>query len=438
MVSPQLQVWKNFLRWLVKLSGGREISALGDQALVSGANFATNIILARALGLREYGIFALAWVAVMFVNSLQCAFIVSPMVSVGPKQEQADRPFYYGSVLAQEFVFAFVCAAAVFIAVRVSTAYFPQWDVHGLGWPLSFAALTYVLQDFVRRYLFSVQKSQLALASDAISYLTQLPIILFMSRRAHFSSQAALWVIGGTSLAGFVAGYCWFEPVQLRLSTLREIVVRHWKIARWLVPSAFIQWSSGNLFLVAAPIYYGAAAAGVLRAAQNIVGVAHIWFLGLENVVPPEAARLMHRRGMDASFNYIKQIVRRWGAITLIFVLVVAARPELWLRLVYGDKYAGYGHILQLYAAVYLMIFFAGPPRAGLQALEYTAPIFWSYSAMTLFSLLFAGPFAKRLGLTGVMLGMIATQVLFQAIISLWFVLRVRRIRRDLPATVGV
>jgi O-antigen/teichoic acid export membrane protein len=427
--------WESIRRGLLRISGGREMSALVDQALVSGINFITNVILARVLGLHDYGIFALAWTTVLFANSLQWAFIVSPMMSVGPKQEPGDRPLYYGSVLLQEIVFALVCAVAVFVAVRVSATYFPQWDVYHLGAPLSFATLSYLLQDFVRRYLFSTRQSKRALASDAVSYLTQLPIILFLSQRAHFSSQAALWVIAATSLAGFAVGCYCFEPVRLQFSSLREVFVRHWKISRWLAPSAFMQWSSGNLFAMAAPIYYGAAAAGILRAAQNIVGVAHIWFLGLDNVVPAEAARRMHSKGFDACFHYIKQIMWRWGMITLLFVTVVAVRPALWLKLVYGAKYAGYGHVLQLYAVMYLMVFFAGPLRAGLQALEYTAPIFWSYLAMTGFSILFAGPFAKRLGLTGVMLGMIATQVLFQGVIGIGLVLRVRRMRRELLST---
>jgi O-antigen/teichoic acid export membrane protein len=101
-------------------------------------------------------------------------------------------------------------------------------------------------------------------------------------------------------------------------------------------------------------------------------------------------------------------------------------------------KYAGYGYVLQLYAAVYLLVFFAGPLRASLQALEYTTPIFWSYSAMTVFSVLFAGPFAKRLGLTGVLLGMIGAQLLFQGIVGLWLLLRMRGMRRHVLSEVGI
>ncbi len=428
MVSMSLR------RAILRLSGGRELSALGDQALVSGANFATNVILARVLGIREYGAFALSWMAVLFVASLQWAFIVSPMMSVGPKQEEQNRPFYYGAVFIQELVFATLSVAGMLIVLRVSGAHFPQWNVQGLGLPLSFAAFSYLLQDFIRRYFFSAGRSRFALICDAISYLTQIPIIVLLSHRPNFSSSKALWIIGATSLISFLAGWLWFESIKFRAASLREVTIRHWKISRWLAPSAFMQWSSGNLFIVAAPIYYGAAAAAVLRAAQNIVGVAHIWFLGLDNVVPAEAARRMHTQGLDAAFSYIKQIVFRWGLITLGFVSIVSLRPDLWLRLVYGPKYAGYGHILQLYALLYLMTFFAGPLRAGLQALEYTAPVFWSYSAMTVFSLAFAGPFTRWLGLTGAMLGMIATQFLFQCVVGIGLVLKVRKMRHELLA----
>ena len=60
--------------------------ALTDQAMVSGVNFLTGIVLARYLGIEEFGRFTLAWMAVLLVNSLQSGLIVQPMMSIGPKQ----------------------------------------------------------------------------------------------------------------------------------------------------------------------------------------------------------------------------------------------------------------------------------------------------------------------------------------------------------------
>jgi O-antigen/teichoic acid export membrane protein len=416
---------------LFRVSGGRELAALGDQALVSGANFLTNVILARSLGVSEFGVFALAWMTVLFVNSLQWALVVSPMMSVGPKQTESDRPAYFGAVVFQELIFSVCCTVLVSFAVIGSTKFFPQWNIRGLALPLGFAVLSYLLQDFVRRYFFSIHRSTWALITDAASYLTQLPILFLLARHSQLSSARALWVIGMTSIFGLLVGSFRFERITMLRATIKDVSLRHWRISRWLLPSAFMQWSAGNLFVVAAPIYYGAAAAGVLRSAQNIVGVAHIWFLGLDNVVPAEAARRMHAEGLDSSFRYIRHVLARWGIVTLVFVTCIGVRPDFWLRLLYGSKYASYGYVLQLYALLYLVSFFSGPLRAGLQALEYTAPVFWSYSAMTVFSVALAGPCTRLLGLKGAMLGMIATQFLFQCIVGIGLWRRVQRLRRD-------
>jgi hypothetical protein len=45
---------------LLRQFPGREIWALTDQSVVSATNFLTNVMLARFMGLREFGVFALA------------------------------------------------------------------------------------------------------------------------------------------------------------------------------------------------------------------------------------------------------------------------------------------------------------------------------------------------------------------------------------------
>jgi O-antigen/teichoic acid export membrane protein len=102
-----------------------------------------------------------------------------------------------------------------------------------------------------------------------------------------------------------------------------------------------------------------------------------------------------------------------------------------WLQLTYGAKYSSDGTVLRLYALLYLIIFTASPLRAALQALEYTAPIFWAYPALIAFSVALAGPLARTLGLNGVILGMCATQLIFQGFIGIALLLRVRKMHRQ-------
>jgi O-antigen/teichoic acid export membrane protein len=202
-------------------------------------------------------------------------------------------------------------------------------------------------------------------------------------------------------------------------------------MSRWLAPSAFMQWASSNLFQLSAPVFFGAAASAVLRAAQNIVAVAHVWFLGLDNVVPAEAARRMRHGGLESMLGYIRRIFLQWGSITLAFTGIVGCFPSFWLKLAYGTKYASDGNVLRAFACLYLVVFVSGPLRYGLQALEYTTPIFWTYPVMIVFSIALAGPLARKLGMNGVMLGMFASQVIFQGLIGIAFWMRIRKMRRE-------
>ena len=178
-------------------------------------------------------------------------------------------------------------------------------------------------------------------------------------------------------------------------------------------------------------LQFGAAAAGVLKAAQNLMGVTHVWFQGLDNVVPVETARHLKEGGVHSMLAYTRSILIKWGGLTLLFAIVMAAAPGFWLRLIYSPEMIQYGYILRLYALLYVIVFLGGPLRAGLQALEFTIPIFWSYLAMTAFALAFAFPLARWLGISGSLLGLIGSQILFQSIVGVSLLRKSGDVARD-------
>ncbi|BCL60052.1 hypothetical protein DGMP_07450 [Desulfomarina profundi] len=128
--------------------------ALADQAMVSGVNFLTGILFARYLGLEEYGRFTLVWMAVLFCNSFQQAGIIAPMMSIGPKQTPEEEPGYYGAVCVQQVVWSMGCSLLLWLGVRLSYVFYPQWQIENLACPLAVTLLAWQLQDFLRRYFF--------------------------------------------------------------------------------------------------------------------------------------------------------------------------------------------------------------------------------------------------------------------------------------------
>ena len=89
-----------------------------------------------------------------------------------------------------------------------------------------------------------------------------------------------------------------------------------------------MQWSSGNFFIVAATWVWGASAAGIFRVAQSLIAVTHVWFQGLENVLPATAARLYHFEGRKSMLHYLRGVGTFWGGVTALFAVVILPRDD--------------------------------------------------------------------------------------------------------------
>lgn len=391
---------------------------LADQTMVSGVNFLTGILLARYLGIEEFGVFTLAWMAVLFVNSLQMAMIISPMMSIGSKRTEEEVPSYYGAMFVQQAVFAVVSFIVLFSGVRLSGVFFPQWNVQHLALPLATVTLVFQMQDFMRRYFFTRNRAKVAFLSDAIRYLGQMGLLIWLFQVIEMDSADALWIISGTSMAAVFLGLFSLERMAWNRGTLITITNRHWQFSKWLTGSALMQWTSGNFFIVVVGGMLGATAVGALRAAQNVMGVMHILFQGLENIVPVRAGNYYHQSGSQALVAYLRKVAWVGGLSTVIIALLVAAIPEIWLGLFYGNEFISYGNLLRWYAVVYVLMFFGFVLRVGLRALETTRPIFYAYLLATIVTLSLAHVLIEWRGLNGAAFGILLTQIVMVAVFT--------------------
>jgi len=388
--------------------------ALADQTMVSGVNFLTGILLARYLGIEEFGRFTLIWMVVLFVNSIHYAAIISPMMSIGPKQPEAEAQAYYGSVICQHILFSCAVFLLLFGGVRLSGVVFPDWRMEGLALPLAFAAFAFQSQELLRRYFFVRERAVAAFTNDVIRYLGQIAVLiwLFMFFRDAMDTAKVIWVIAIMSAFSTACGAFSVEPIKLNVTIFRAITSRHWHFSKWLVGSALMLWMTGNLFIIAAGALLGASAVGALRAAQNFMGLVHILFMGLDNIVPARAARHFHVEGKKALGNYLKRVTLYGGGATVAIGAIVSIVPELWLGLVFGTEYEGYGYLLQVFAVFYVLVFLSLPITAGLKAMEQSRTIFLSQKWSAIFSVLAAYSLTKHFGLAGVMTGLVMASLI--------------------------
>src|SRR5450432_296744 len=270
--------------------------ALSDQAIVSGSNFVTSMVLARGLSLAEFGKYSLLWMAILLGANIQMSLIIAPMMSIGPIQRRLSDLSYLGAILAFQLLFA--TAITMLMAAVVTTLALTRGAIDS-SWilPLLATNIAYQLQDFARRVFFYQKRGGVAVVCDCISYLGQLLLIGLCMKVHLMSVKNVLWVNALTSVLAIGFAVPMMPAPVLRLRVLRLVLKRNWQSARYLLAATLMQWTSGNLFVLMAPMFMGVSAAGAMRACQSIMNTTNIWMQGLENSLPSEASRIMIRSG---------------------------------------------------------------------------------------------------------------------------------------------
>jgi O-antigen/teichoic acid export membrane protein len=379
--------------------------AFTDQAIVSAANFVTNIIIARALGLEAFGRFGFAWITIQLLNAVLSSLVAIPMMSVGPKQPKSGVDAYYGAVFFHQAIACAIFFLMTWAGANVSDTLVPQWRIGELALPLAAGSAGFQFQDFLRRYFFSRNRPGVAFANDCVKYVGQVLVLLLVMHFRTPTVAEVLWVIAVTSLAALLLGsiavegvsFGWDAPIQL------EVMSRHWRFSKWLVVSSLLQWGSANLFQVAAGVCLGASVAGALRAAIILCAVTNIVFQGLLNVVPVRAAAALAHGGKTPFLNELYSATLHGAMGVLIVSMLLASAPEFWLSALFGDALSGYGTVLRWYALLQPIMFVEVPLAAGLRAIELTRPFFFEYLTANLITLVSIYPLMIQFGVIGIM-----------------------------------
>ena len=217
--------------------------------------------------------------------------------------------------------------------------------------------------------------------------------------------------------------------LRLRRPDFIAVARRHWRFSRWLGASALLHFFADHLFVILSGALIGPVAAGAMKAAQNLMGIAQVIFFALENVVPVRAGWHFHKGGIDALVSYVKRAAKGSVAITAVIALVFCSEPEFWLRLVFGEQFAGYGILVRLYGAAYLLKAFGFAFGAGIYALENTRPIFVGYCIASTIAVAAIYPLLHAFGVTGAVIGTVMFEIVMVSVLGSAFFLRVRRLQ---------
>lgn len=391
--------------------------SFGDQGFSSVCNFLTTVLLTRSLGLETFGHYAMIWLGLYLAMSLQLGLIVSPMMSIGPKRSGRDADSYYGVVFVHQLAFLTLVGACTFVALGFAARSVPEFE--GAAWAGVAAGVTYLMQDFLRRYLFARRRPGAVLFIDIVNQGVKLAALLLLWREGQAGLVNALWAVSAAAAASIWGGLILSGPLRWRPRGFVATTARQWRSARWLVLTGSVQWILAYSGLVVTAALLGPTVLGALRAAQSLLAVMNVVREAMENVVPPLAGRALSEGGLRGLRRTILWATIFAAAIGTVAVIGLALFGADLLRLLYGGEILAFDWVIGWYALVFPMALVNLVLGCAFRALERTRPIFSASLIAACFNLAAIYPAATLFGVAGIIAVTLLSELLVLITLSL-------------------
>ncbi len=395
----------------VLIPKSRRSQTVLDQIVVSGSNFVTGIILVRGLGLSEFGKFTVAYAILLLANSIQLSFISSPMLTLGSLcATEEERHHFVRGIFGVQLFF---CAIALLLVTVSAIAYlFIHPGAASNGFVLAFAAgvVFYLMQDWLRRYYFTVGKAAASVWNDAISYLGQLVVLCLLWWTKHLTVESAFWAIALTSGLAFAVG-----AVAERIGCTAVETKEAWHKARGISVDLGVanqlQWLVYQGAMLVGASVVGAQAAGGVRATQNVIGPVNVAFQAMENIVPIRAGEEMRRGGIKQASRFLFRFGAAGFAALLVVFLITSLFSARFLALFYGHQLRAYSGVLNLQMLYFLLAWPVRQLTFLFRTIRKTSPILISSIVAALISISLVYPMVRRFDALGIVMAAVAGQI---------------------------
>jgi O-antigen/teichoic acid export membrane protein len=310
----------------------RGVWGLIDQAVVSGGNFLTNIVLANAMASAgEYGRFTLLWGILLLLNSIHGGFVSYP-ISV--------RGGAGGAGLVRRLAVGGVTSTLIFSPITVISsiaAAFALGRLEVAPW-MAFAGIAWQIQETTRRSLLASFRVRGAVIGDSISYFGQAAGVIVLAGFGIEHLSHVFMLMAGTSLTGAVVQMVQLQMRAGSMQSLREQIVDSWRLGRWIVLGTFL----GMINLQAIPwvitAFHGPADAANLAAVGNVLGLTNPIVLGLAGVLTPSVSAAHAKDGSSAAVRVGLRYALMGAALLLPVWLLIAIFPTWVLEIFYRHQ----------------------------------------------------------------------------------------------------
>lgn len=398
------------IAWLPGSSSS--VWALVDQAIVSGTTFLTSLLIARALGVEEFGRFALAIVVAVIAQSLHSALITVPLMTIGPLKT-SSRAIYAGAVIAQQAIFSLVAMLVSYIALSQAHFLVPTWQLDHLALPIALYISCTLFCELWRHLFYAFSNSRASALLDLGRCGLQTFLLIYYLWWRGTDVSGALYVMAFVAFLTAASAWSALKSLAWCKGTFWSVMEEHWHFSKWMLVSALTGSVRDGTIAFATVAMLGLTEVGFLRAAQQLVMAINVPLQGFGKIALARASLAYASSGWYGLVRFIREFVARYTLAIALSLLVLAFIGEWMIVTMYGPSYAGAGYLVSAYAAV--MIVYLGRDALSIMVRAVQRPSWEAKSAIagTVGSLALLLPLIHVLGVTGA----IASEAVFNAIL---------------------
>jgi O-antigen/teichoic acid export membrane protein len=391
---------------------------MADQVLVSGMNFLTTAMLARMLGVHNFGIFSVFYIVLQYLSTFPSALIVNPMMSLAPQlRDAAEHRAFLRGMAGYQRLLSLACCVGTVLFILLEELHLVRWRIY-----------CFQAQDWFRRFCYVHDRGSIVFWNDMLSYMGQVVVFCFLWWLGRMDVNTTYYAIAVTSLLAYAVGY-FTEDIGSTWEEVKSSFARSWTIGRSMLVASQSQWlGSQGIFLIVAAVV-GVSAAGGIRAAFTLMGPVIMLYQLLDNVIPVRAAHAYATGGELSLVGYLRRAGVFLALLVGLLVLLGAVFARPILTLVFGHAYGGYAPLV-IWAGIlmWLGLIFRGLLYYHL-TLKKTAVLARSYAAVAIINVAVCALLARHYGAAGALEALIVGQV-----VNIWILmvsaLRTHRERR--------
>jgi len=321
--------------------GSQAFWAILDQGLFAGANFVTNILLARWLTASQYGAFVLSFSSFLIIGIIHTSLITEPMLVLGSSLFRTSFKSYFKTLCLLHW--KLTCGLSLVLIVpalltRLTNSFELSWAFWGL-----IPSAPLILSLWLSRRAFYVIKSPKLSAFGGIAYLMCLLISMWLIHKTILLNPSIAFIVMGLiSYSIYLYFMRELQSISISDTTISQsnIILNHRKYGGWILSSALITWIPNNALYFFLSSWGNLENSAAFRALINLQMPVLNINTALGVILLPNLARIAQTHDIVKLGRVVKIAIVLFLLIAFFIVVGLAISHRSLFTFFYAGKYS--------------------------------------------------------------------------------------------------